>query len=172
MGISHKLLTYKNAPGSLLIRVSTVRARDGVPRRNGLCSVPIFLFTKKNQSPAPSLLLFREKCRLLWLCLCKRGHNASAALPIFTSAPAARSIFFGRLSHVAASERACRIFFCKNTALIYRLSLLSLQSLRILQGSGYDGRYPNRLLFILFTLFMNDMKRMHMHSVKFKRVAG
>ena len=33
---------------------------------------------QKNQSHAPSFLLFREKSRLLRLCPCKRGHNASA----------------------------------------------------------------------------------------------
>ena len=45
-----------------------------------------FSFTKKNQSRAPSFLLFRKKARLLRLCLCKRRHNASAALPLFCDA--------------------------------------------------------------------------------------
>ena len=42
-----------------------------------------FFISIKNQSHAPSFLLFREKSRLLWLCPYRCGHSASAALPTF-----------------------------------------------------------------------------------------
>ena len=40
-------------------------------------------FRNENQSHAPLFLLFREKSRLRMLCVCKRTHNAFAALPTF-----------------------------------------------------------------------------------------
>ena len=55
-----------------------------------LCSV--FLCQEKHP-PASLLLLIREKSRLLRLCLCKRRHDAFAALPTFHGdAPSARGV--------------------------------------------------------------------------------
>lgn len=50
----------------------SVRPRSAAPRRNGLRSIPIFLF-KKNQSYASSFLLFRKKARSACLFACKRA---------------------------------------------------------------------------------------------------
>ena len=49
------------------------------PRRNGLCFVPIFLMPK-NQSHAPSFLLFRKKARSAQLLTCKRVRDVSLSI--------------------------------------------------------------------------------------------
>ena len=62
----------------------SVRPRPAAPRRSKLyiaCSD--FCFQKSERGNMPLLLLFREKSRLLRLCVCKRTHNASVALPTF-----------------------------------------------------------------------------------------
>ena len=42
-----------------------------------------FSLTKKNQSRAPSFLLFREKSRSVRLLVCKRTRDGSQSLPTF-----------------------------------------------------------------------------------------
>ena len=44
---------------------------------------PFRFFLQKNQSHAPSFLLFRKKARSAHLFACKRAHNASLSLPLF-----------------------------------------------------------------------------------------
>ena len=66
----------------------------------------------KNQSHAPSFLLFRKKLRLLRLCPCKRGHNAATSLLPF---PRVR-IIFGRWSHVGAKFALLRFSLSRKTS--------------------------------------------------------
>ena len=71
----------------------TVRVRPPppAPRRSKVRFAPFF-FAEKH-TPAPLLLLFREKSRLLRLCACKRAHYVSAALPTFHGLYASRRVF-------------------------------------------------------------------------------
>ena len=54
----------------------------GVPRRNGLRSIPIFLCRKISHNTA-SFLLSRKNARSVHLFACKRTHDGSQALPPF-----------------------------------------------------------------------------------------
>ena len=77
-----------------------------------------FSFTKKNQSRAPSFLLFRKKARLLRLCLCKRRHNASAALPLFCDASLASLLL---LSPQSPLYWDFEVFFARCRYLIFTI---------------------------------------------------
>lgn len=54
----------------------------GVPRRNGLRSIPIFLCRKISHN-AVSFLLSRKNARSVHLFACKRTHDGSQLLPPF-----------------------------------------------------------------------------------------
>lgn len=54
----------------------------GVPRRNGLRSIPIFLCRKISHNTA-SFLISRKNARSVHLFACKRTHNGSQLLPPF-----------------------------------------------------------------------------------------
>lgn len=54
----------------------------GVPRRNGLRSIPIFLCRKISHNTA-SFLLSRKNARSVHLFACKRTHDGSQSLPPF-----------------------------------------------------------------------------------------
>ena len=56
------------------------------PRRNGLCFVPIF-YCIKNQSHAPSFLLFRKRSRQVAWLVCKRTRCRFVAYQPFSGAP-------------------------------------------------------------------------------------
>ena len=62
---------------------------------------------------ASSLLLFREKSRLLRLCPCKRGHNASAALPTFYECAFGAGASISYMKAMSEQSLLCSDFFYK-----------------------------------------------------------
>ena len=91
--------------------------------QSSLCSV--FLCQEKHP-PASLLLLSRKRSRLLWRCPCKRGHDASAALPTFCEC-ALRGIEGGRDSSWWRVSRRSKVrfapfFFVKKNIRLLRCS--------------------------------------------------
>ena len=78
----HIITTNKTCCMPLRTKGSGVRIPSSTPRRNGLCSIPIFLL-QKNQSYALSFLLIRKRSHSRRLFDCKRPHNAFGSLPTF-----------------------------------------------------------------------------------------
>ena len=62
---------------------------------------------------ASSLLLFREKSRLLRLCPCKRGHNASAALSTFHECAFGAGASISYMKAMSEQSELCSGFFYK-----------------------------------------------------------
>ena len=72
-----------------------------------------FFISIKNQSHAPSFLLFREKSRSVRLFVCKRTCDGSLSLSTFHRCPKAQRCFFGQFSQITVNQMDCRIFIYK-----------------------------------------------------------
>ena len=94
--------------------MSTVRARDGVPRRNGLCSVPIFVYTKISHTRRRSSFFAKRHARLA-CSVVNALATARGRYHLFASVPAAQKI--SKLFTLSTSEQsyfASTYFFAKN----------------------------------------------------------
>ena len=84
------------------------------PRRIKVRFIPFrFFISIKNQSHAPSFLLFREKSRSVRLFVCKRTCDGSLSLSTFHRCPKAQRCFFGQFSQITVNQMDCRIFIYK-----------------------------------------------------------
>lgn len=114
----------------------------GVPRRNGLRSIPIFLCRKISHNTA-SFLLGRKNARSVHLFACKRTHDGSQLLPPFCEkVPVAQMVQNGL--------RSIPIFLFPNNRLFPNLFLM-------------PGGRGNTELF--FESFVKDMSIIVAHAL-------
>ena len=92
---------------------------------------------KKNQSHAPSFLLFRKKARSARLFACKRAHNGSLSLPPFCECACGANV-----SAVRQSE-SCKPYYLGLAAFLYTIFtrfLLKNRSAAICRCSSFSEK--------------------------------
>ena len=72
---------------------------------------------QKNQSYAPSFLLFRKRSHSRRLFGCKRPHNAFGSLPTFCECACGTNISMVRLFHVGMDFAPFRFFFAEKSVI-------------------------------------------------------